>query len=202
MTLVLSDLLVERGTLTRQLSTRVSRSMPSAVAEYERPGHAWTVAERCAADVWFVRYVHRATHDRMPFARRMCLGLTMFERVAQVASAAQVLSLEQVHGDAPTLEQRLEERTYAQMHLTTTGLTLQVNRDNFDCLMRFVEGNAQQISAPASKPPSGILGGLDAQAHRCTEFNPTLKFGVPEGSAPEFCLTAHIPRVLVWCFWG
>lgn len=127
----------------------------------------------------------------------MCLGLTMFERVAHMASAAQVLSLEQVVGDAPTLERRLEERTYAQMHLATTGLTLQVNRANFDCLMRFVEGNAQQINPPASDAASGLLGGGEGQARRCTEFNPQLKFGVPEGSAPEFCLTAHVPRVLV-----
>lgn len=128
----------------------------------------------------------------------MCLGLTMFERVAQVASTAQVLSLDQVHGDAPTLERRLEERTYAQMHLTTTGLTLQVNRANFDCLMQFVEGNAQQINPPHAAPGSGLLAeGEDAKARRCTDFNPQLKFGVPEGSAPEFCLTAHVPRVLV-----
>ena len=47
MSLVLSDLLVERGVLTRQLSARPSRSMPVAVADYERPGHTWTVADRC-----------------------------------------------------------------------------------------------------------------------------------------------------------
>lgn len=46
MTLVLSDLLVERGVLTRQLSARPSRSAPT-LDLLPRPSNAWTVAQRC-----------------------------------------------------------------------------------------------------------------------------------------------------------
>ncbi len=254
MAVVLKDLLIERGVLARQLTTRLSTTMPEGIAAYAPPSQSWGIVQRYGDWLWAAHVCNCSTHihsHRTPFARRMCLALTMFKRTVQVTTTAQVLTLEHVHphvlnddddggGDAqytqkhpvddqqvtaaspqqmvataaaPALEQHMEQREYTQLHIATTGLTLQVNRVNFDTMMTFIAGNAQQINPPrqpdTSADDSGhatpnllhdaaaALAGDAAQQRRRTEFNAGFKFGVPGGSSPEFCLTAHVPRILV-----